>query len=415
MRIVEVTEPDLSTEAAQMVAVKHDGEMIQHIPEPSEAVQLAAVDSSHKAIAYIQRPSEAVQLAAVKHWGSRVLGYIRRPCLAAQCLAFREDGIIALYDTAIIDPGVWKDKDVKQKIIKDLLHKVKLDNGASLSSAARNCQELRDRGCPWPEIDAIEKSLQARDSLMENVITSRRSLIKSYGELVYDGDPKAYSWRAPSIKRTFETIDAVLAKTGRRFNNLLIVKQDNHRWFLATCPGEPEVAFQFYYDTFGAQSFLYVDYQRYKMTDFMAMSDDDRTKLLSTRTPIDPAAVWRKERSLEHIGAALAAMDAVTVDDAIRTLGPTLLRAVEGLDPYPVDIKKLGVFLNYLTKIESPGAKRFALSAMNAFKKARIKGLLSDVKRSDSEYNIEQRIKYLKKHFDWPELDAIQRTIGANK
>ena len=81
----------LTTEAAQLEAVKKDGFDIQYIKDPSEAVQLEAVKRNGYAIQFIKNPSEDVQLAAVKSCGNAVY-FIKNPSEVVQLTAVENVG-----------------------------------------------------------------------------------------------------------------------------------------------------------------------------------------------------------------------------------------------------------------------------------------------------------------------------------
>ena len=68
----------LKDEKIQLGMVKHDGNAIKYIKNPSEAVQLEAVKENGDAIYHIKNPSEAVQLAAVKK-NRYAIKYIKNP------------------------------------------------------------------------------------------------------------------------------------------------------------------------------------------------------------------------------------------------------------------------------------------------------------------------------------------------
>lgn len=121
---IKVIPEEERTEELQLLSVRHVGDALGHITNPSEEVKLAAVSQNGNAIRYIEEPTEAIQLAAVKQRPS-VFRYIKKPTektkilaasLDADALDYIEDGDIT-YEMAVAAVSKYgrKIKDVPKK------------------------------------------------------------------------------------------------------------------------------------------------------------------------------------------------------------------------------------------------------------------------------------------------------------
>lgn len=299
----------------------------------------------------------------------------------------------------------------KHTVLQQMLIPIKREFDYTL--AKRLIPQLKKVGVNWPEIAMIAKSMRAIPrEINEGAIQTKRTYIKDRGEVLYDGDPRDYKWRAKTIKAFVDMVEEPLRASGRRFDSLLIVKDPPERWFLATSRGAPEVIAYFYYNAGGAQSFIYVDHLRVKPQDFADLPGPEKVKLLSTQIPMDPAMVWQKERSLDLIGSALESMPKDAVDAAISNMRTKLLAAVGRMEPLRSNITKMGLFVRSLTNIGTAGSIGLAKEAMEAFKTAMIKFILTAIKESGSLTRSTARyVELLKTHFDWPELDVIEKSL----
>lgn len=132
--IREIDNPSLTI---QLASVSQDGTNIRYINNPSKKVQLVAVNDIGMAIEYIDNPTEDIQLAAIN----------------------QEAWAIELIDKP--SPKAWE--LARKPIIREILVYIKNNN---TDHAIRLYDSLRNKNCPWPELDIIERSLHA-DNLIE--------------------------------------------------------------------------------------------------------------------------------------------------------------------------------------------------------------------------------------------------------
>lgn len=242
--------------------------------------------------------------------------------------------------------------------------------------------------------------------LAEGISTVKIRSIKKQGEIVYDGDPRGYEWKPSTIKNWFDQLNTLLSKSGRRFNRLIITKHFNERWFLAISQGTPEVVYYYFYNAHGRSSFVYIDWLKYKTEEFLTLAPDEQIKLLSTSVKTNIADIWKKERSIDTIGAALETIDKAEVDNVVDTLGSKFLNNISKMEVEPVSILKLAQFVHYLDKIATPKTKKLANLAIQAFKKAAMADIAKQMQFGVPA--ILRKVPILKKSgFDWPELDNI--------
>jgi hypothetical protein len=249
--------------------------------------------------------------------------------------------------------------------------------------------------------------------IKESAISAKRQAIKSNGEIVYDGDPRKYEWKAKSIQKLFNGVEEVLSSKSRRFERLLITKKPPERWFLATSTGSPEVVYYFYYNSGGMQTYVYIDHLRYKTQEFLDLPAAEKAKLISTVITPNPAEIWRRERSVDLIGSALESLGSKDADAAIKSLGPKLLNAISKMPIDSANLNKLARFINSLVKINTADSNKLAQASMESFKNGAIKSMLADIKdRGSISPMIMMKVEFLKKHFHWPELDVIKKSSG---
>jgi hypothetical protein len=161
---IKLSDLDTASEKQQLSTVKKDWRKIKYITNPSEAVQLAAVQHNGNAIFHILHhkivPSEAVQLAAVQQDGY-VINYLISnsivPSKAVQIAAIQQDGTM-ITKINRPTPGLFADADVKHSVIKTLLTDIQK---TYYFKAEQLVKFLRRRNVEWPELDAIERSLNA--------------------------------------------------------------------------------------------------------------------------------------------------------------------------------------------------------------------------------------------------------------
>jgi hypothetical protein len=246
--------------------------------------------------------------------------------------------------------------------------------------------------------------------LAEGVSTVKIRSIKKQGQLVYDGDPRQYEWKPSTIKNWFDQINTLLGKQGRRFDRLIITKYFNERWFLAISHGTPEVVYYYFYNAHGRNSFVYIDWSKYKTEEFLALPPDKQIELLSTAVKANIADIWKKERSIDTIGAALETMDKAEADTAIDALGSKFLSNISKMEADAESVLKLAQFVHYLDKIATPKAKKLATLAIGTFKDAAIADLAKEIKFGPAA--VMNKAIWLKKAgFDWPELDNIVENL----
>lgn len=251
------------------------------------------------------------------------------------------------------------------------------------------------------------------NELNKGVAAVKIRAIKKQGDVVYDGDPSNYEWRASTIKNNFDQLNSLLGKLGRKFERLLITKDGNKRYFIASSSGTPEVLYYFQYDAYGHNTSVYIDWLRIKTPEFLALPQDEQIKLLSTVVHPDPAAIWKKERAIEVIGAALEGMDKATVDKTVDSLGSKFLAAISKFECDSVSIHKLAEFVRSLDKIDTPKTKKLADLAVQAFKKKVMVDLLTEIKEMRfGPMSIVRQIILLKRSgFDWAELDTMLKSL----
>lgn len=174
------------SEEIKLAAVERNGAAIECIKNPSDAVKLAAVKSDGSAIYYIRRPTDEMKRAAVESWPLAVgyirnpsdelqvlavstapyaIDYIKRPSLNAQLTAMKKSATMILRIRKI-DTGLWENKRVKVKVLKQMLRWLK---GRNQEDAAMMAKHLRANACPWPELDIILKSLKTDKLIKENL------------------------------------------------------------------------------------------------------------------------------------------------------------------------------------------------------------------------------------------------------
>ena len=168
---------DRASEEQQIAVVGQNGLRLAEIKDPSEAVQLAAVNQNPNAIVYIKAPSEAVQLAAIKQQGSSIIYIKGGP-----------------------SPSMWTNPEVKNILMKEILSLFRNPRGSI--SIAELYKGLKRIGCPWPELQAVYKSLKAEHpalveadasgwpaSTVLDRIKAKQPLALGQGlqELTYDG------------------------------------------------------------------------------------------------------------------------------------------------------------------------------------------------------------------------------------
>ena len=177
------------TPAIQVAAIKSEGEAIQFIQNPSREMQITALSSDGNAIRYIPNPDTELQTMAVKKT-PRSIRYIKDPSLELQRFAFKQDSRSILYVNnplpelleiiARSNPlaiGSVKGRipnnirrmvadklnQIKEPTIKDLLQKLKdvaSDEGGYWRHIEQDIKTMK-RFVKWPELDVIERSLNA--------------------------------------------------------------------------------------------------------------------------------------------------------------------------------------------------------------------------------------------------------------
>jgi hypothetical protein len=98
-------DPDVSTEARQIAAVRKNIHAITKIKNPSEAVQLAAVEQYTWAVGNIANPFPSVQVAVVKKCPYHI-AYINDPVDEAQIIAMSDDARNIQYMKTISEKAV---------------------------------------------------------------------------------------------------------------------------------------------------------------------------------------------------------------------------------------------------------------------------------------------------------------------
>lgn len=143
-----------ATEAMKLAAVKQNGGAIYYIKDPSEAVKLAAVTQNCSEIRWIKDPSDAIKIAAVKK-GFWCIQDIDDQSEELQIAAVKQNGLAIEYIRKPT-PRAWE--IAKHDVLKHLLTDIKdqYDIGAE-----RLYKNIRGKNCPWPELDAIERSMKA--------------------------------------------------------------------------------------------------------------------------------------------------------------------------------------------------------------------------------------------------------------
>lgn len=185
------------TERVQLEAVRQAGDCIEHIKDPSETVQLAAIKSKwHEndfAIKYIKNPSEKVQLAALKELGLEAIEDIDNPTEAVQRAAIKSNPE-TLYLIKNVSPAIWQDEDIKRRQLVRILQAAKYGH----KDAATWYLKLAEKGCPWPELAAIRKSLLSSGNINESSLDSEDGKVKS--RLIHEAafDMKRYADQARS-------------------------------------------------------------------------------------------------------------------------------------------------------------------------------------------------------------------------
>lgn len=253
--------------------------------------------------------------------------------------------------------------------------------------------------------------------LFEGVSTIKIRPIKKAAQTIYDGDPRGHEGRPSTARNQIAYIDSLLGKIGRRFDRLLLAKKEERRWFIAVSYGSPEVFYYFSYDTSGFDAYLYVDWLKVKMKDFLTLSPEDQVKVLSKTTDPDPAAIWRKERSIDLVANALELLDHDAANKSIDLMQSKLLNAILNMDISESSITKLASFVNSLMNIKTPKAVNLAKTAIETYKNLVIKDILVAIKHDKRHIShIKYEVKLLKKSgFNWPDLDIIEKSLKADK
>jgi len=101
------------------------------------------------------------QLRSVKQ-DPESIADIKNPSAELQIIALRaEPNIHHLIRRA--DPAIWRDPEVKARVMRQLLVNIKHRFGAQTKDLF---QWLKQNRCPWPELSAIQRSLGAGDSMI---------------------------------------------------------------------------------------------------------------------------------------------------------------------------------------------------------------------------------------------------------
>jgi hypothetical protein len=142
--------------------------------------ELAAIEQSLRADRYLKESdidldsdidlnnaSDAQQRAAVDQYGLSVIKTVRKPSLSMQNYLILRNGVYALLFLNEIDNSIWTNPEIKHTCIRKLLTDIKLGyvGGRDLRKLVANLRELN---CPWPEIDAIERSIAANRGMSES-------------------------------------------------------------------------------------------------------------------------------------------------------------------------------------------------------------------------------------------------------
>ena len=250
------------------------------------------------------------------------------------------------------------------------------------------------------------------------IIDIKRREIGSEGDdTVYDGQPLGYKWStsATFIGRLRDSVNDILARNGRKFDNLYVTKKFSQRWHLFTSKGNPEIAFYFYYDSSGYNTYIYIGWNKLKTQAFIDMPQDEQAILLGDVSGPDPIAVWRKERSISTVGELLTSMPKQDADGAIGVLGSKMLNAIGKMPVSSRTIGRIRRLIAALDAVGTPTAIDLRGKVNNAFEKIAIVSMLIDI-RDRNEYKAEITLSLLRKEgFQWSGLAAIERSIRSDK
>ena len=461
---IKLSDLDTASEKQQLSTVKKDWRRIKYITNPSEAVQLAAVQGNGIAIYHILEhkivPSEAVQLAAVQQDGY-VINYLISnsivPSKAVQIAAIQQDGTM-ITKINRPTPGLFADANVKHSVIKTLLTDIQK---TYYFKAEQLVKFLRRHNVEWPELDAIERSLNAiplsnrtpqqqqaaQDIDEASNLTTRKvqnALVDGIDQLKTQGLYKLPNL-TPMLTRAGATpYEATELISSRKADILFLIKKamkDSHsRQIGQDTPN-------------GARSIAYLKTHGFdwpQLSDIVAENQDNMLasltryinlgnyihvkELLDTYVSIGlPKQLAKKTVKDLLMGilkqglyASLLSVRTKSVIELLDQLGVKislgtgivkdrwldgLRKAVEyhGLDQSARDM----LFL--LTKYGDPSVKTEIAAVFNENKDTIVREMLTMIKRDPKSLpRVVENIKTLRHYnIDWPELNAIERSANA--
>lgn len=258
----------------------------------------------------------------------------------------------------------------------------------------------------------------------ESVANTKRQMILKKGQVHYDGPVEDYDMtRATFLKRLVDGLTKFLTRNNRQFDNLLVVRSGNSKYFLATSVGNPDVVFYYFYDAYGYKSHVYVGWSKIEPLKFLKMPADQQDELLTTGQTLDPAKLWNRERSLELLVNAIRTLP---TDQAVKIItGPMkdkISNAVGKMIVTEKDLYELGVLLKYLKELGTPETKKYSSDLRKLFKRAALKDIMELVKRNAGhgfkhlDVQILDAVNLLKsKGGNWPELDIFVKRVESNR
>lgn len=251
-----------------------------------------------------------------------------------------------------------------------------------------------------------------------NIIDIKKHEVDDDAEtVVYNGPPSGYVWRSTAtfIKSLVEKLTNILYQANRKFDNLYIVKNLSQRWILFSSKGSPNILFYYYYDSGGYNSYIYVDWNKLKIKDFIDLEPEKQLLILSNTDKVNPVELWKKERSMNLLGSALLTITPSEADFFIKKLSKNLLANIKNIDLTQKNIYRVLSFTDSLKKIGTKIALDFIETINAEFKRVCMVNILTLIKK-DKIFLARPKIKLLKSNsIDWPEFEIIERSLNADE
>lgn len=192
------------SEDMQLFAVQQDGDALRSIKDPSKAVQMAAVNQNGRSISYVKDPSEEMKIAAVKRYGMAI-GHIRNPSKAVQAAAIVSDAFSLAY-ISNLDRDLLNDPEIKKAIMTRMLSLFH----TRIDMSKEMLRHLKRAGCDWPELEVIERSINA-----DNAIKEGKTNLNTAGEAAQLAAVKKDGMAIEGIKNPSEAVQlAAVKETG---------------------------------------------------------------------------------------------------------------------------------------------------------------------------------------------------------